>query len=414
MPRKARSSFETASARLKLPIKENKKPYWERLGPGLSLGYRRNDHAGSWSIRAADGAGGEWLKRIGTADDYEHANSKDVLSYEQAVAEARGLYRGKDHADHDASRPVTLDEALGHYRTDLQARSAKPYNADLARTHLTPSLLSKPLALIMADELKAWRNRLVAKGLAPSSVNRIRNSLRACLELSAPNRSHIWKSGLETLPNATRARKLIFPDNVIFSLIGEAYRRDAALGLLCDLLAMSGMRPVQASRLRVEDLIGGDKPRLMVSKSAKGGGRNRAEKKLQRYPVPITTSLCGRLKEASKGRADDAPLLLQADGRPWSESDPHGDYRRAFIEVAEAAGLAPDVTAYLFRHSSIARMLMRGLHTKLVADLHDTSEQMIRQHYGKYIIEHTDEIARAALLHDEPPAKAKVIQISGS
>ena len=69
------------------------------------------------------------------------------------------------------------------------------------------------------------------------------------------------------------------------------------------------------------------------------------------------------------------------------------------------------MTAYLFRHSSIARMLMRGLHTKLVADLHDTSEQMIRQHYGKYIIEHTDEIARAALLHDEPPARAKVIHI---
>ena len=414
MPRKARSSFETATARLKLPLKQNKKPYWERLGPGLSLGYRRNDHAGSWSIRAADGAGGEWLRRIGTADDYEHANSKDVLSYEQAVAEARRLYRGKDDAQHDPSKPVTLDEALTRYESDLIARSARPYNARIARYHLTPSLLSKPLALITADELRAWRNRLIAKGLAPSSVNRVRNALRACLELSAPDRSHVWKTGLETLPNATRARKLIFPDDVIRGLVAEAYRHDGSLGLLCDLLAMSGMRPVQASRLRVEDLIGGDRPRLMVSKSAKGGGRNRAEKKLQRYPVPITASLYGRLKQASRGRADDAPLLLQADGRPWSESDPHGDYRRAFIEVAEAVGLAPDVTAYLFRHSSIARMLMRGLHTKLVADLHDTSEQMIRQHYGKYIIEHTDEIARAALLHDEPPAKAKVIQISGS
>jgi integrase len=413
MPRKIRSSFETATARLKLPFKESKKPHWERLGPGLSLGYRRNEHAGSWSIRAADGAGKEWLRRIGTSDDYEAANGKDVLSYEQAVAEARRLYRGKADAGRDPGKPVSLDEALSKYEADLKARSALPYNARIVRYHLTSSLLSKPLALITADELRAWRDRLVARGLAPSSVNRVRNALRACLELFAPDRSHIWKTGLETLPNATRARKLIFPDDVIRALVAEAYRHDPALGLLCDVLAATGMRPIQAQRLRVEDLIGGDKPRLMVSKTAKGGGRNRAEKKLQRYPVPITASLCAKLKQASKGRADDAPLLLQADGRPWNEINPHADYHRPFIEIIKAVGLEPGTTAYLFRHSSISRMLMRGLHTKLVADLHDTSEQMIRQHYGKFIVEHSDEIARTALLHDEPPTAANVVPIGG-
>src|SRR6516225_6988477 len=247
MPRKARSSLETATARLKLPLKQNKKPYWERLGPGLSLGYRRNDHAGSWSIRAADGAGGEWLKRIGTADDYEAANGGDVLSYEQAVAEARRLYRGK--GDTDPSKPVTLDEGLTRYESDLTARSARPYNARIARYHLTPSLLSKPLALIAADALKTWRDSVVAKGLAPSSVNRVRNSVRACLELFAPDRSHVWKTGLETLPNATRARKLIFPDETIRALVAEAYRHDPALGLVYDVLAMTGMRSIQAQRL---------------------------------------------------------------------------------------------------------------------------------------------------------------------
>ena len=40
MPRKLRSNLETASARAKLPVR--KKPYWQRLGSGLSLGYRRN------------------------------------------------------------------------------------------------------------------------------------------------------------------------------------------------------------------------------------------------------------------------------------------------------------------------------------------------------------------------------------
>jgi integrase len=400
--RKTRSPFESASARLRLPFKENKKPYWQRLGPGLSLGYRRNDHAGSWSIRAADGAGGEWLKRIGTADDYERANGSDVLSYEEAVAEARRLYRGK--ADTDPSKPVTLDEALTRYEADLQARSARPYNARIARFHLTPSLRSKPLALITADELKAWRDSVVAKGLAPSSVNRVRNSLRACLELSAPDRSHIWKTGLETLPNATRARKLIFPDETIRALVAEAYRQDSAFGLLCDVLAATGMRPIQAQRLRIEDLVAGDRPRLMVSKTAKGGGRNRAEKKLQRYPVPITATLCAKLKQAAKGRHDDAPLLLQADGRPWNENNPHADYHHPFVKIVKAVGLEPGTTAYLFRHSNISRMLMRGLHTKLVADLHDTSPVMIQQHYGKFIVEHSDEIARTALLHDEPVA----------
>jgi integrase len=409
--RKTRSPFESASARLRLPIKKNKKPYWQRLGPGLSLGYRRNDHAGSWSIRAADGAGGEWLKRIGTADDYEPANGQDVLSFEQAVAEARRLYRGKDDAEHDPGRPVTLNEALSRYKVDLQARSANPYNADWARRHLTPSLLSKPLALINADELKAWRDHLVAKGLVPSSVNRARNNVRAALELAAPTRSHVWKSGLETLPNATRARKLIFPDETIRALVAEAYRHNPALGLVYDVLAMTGMRSIQAQRLRVEDLIAGDKPRLMVSKTAKGGGRNRAEKKLQRYPVPITAGLCTKLKLAAKGRADDAPLLLLADGRPFPEKS-HGNHRHQWLGIVKAVGLS-NATPYLFRHSSIARMLMRGLPAKLVADLHDTSPLMIQQHYGKFIVEHTDEIARAALLQDEPPAAANVIPIGG-
>jgi integrase len=411
--RKTRSPFESASARLRLPIKENKKPYWQRLGPGLSLGYRRNDHAGSWSIRAADGAGGEWLKRIGTADDYEMANGLDVLSFEQAVAEARRLYRGKDDTEHDSSKPLTLDEALTRYETDLRVRSARPDNARNARYHLTPNLLSKPLTLIAADELRTWRDSVVAKGLAPSSVNRVRNSVRACLELFAPERSHVWRTGLESLPNATRARKLIFPDETIRALVAEAHRHDPALGLLCDVLAATGMRPIQAQRLRVEDLIAGERPRLMVSRTAKGGGRNRAEKKLQRYPVPITSTLCAKLKQAAKRRPDDAPLLLRADGRPWSERNPHGDYRLPFIEIVKVVGLAPGTTAYLFRHSSIARMLMRGLHTKLVADLHDTSPLMIQQHYGKFIVEHSDEIARAALLHDEPPVAANVIPIGG-
>ena len=54
MPKPRKLSFETPTARLRLPIQ--KKPHWLRLGPGLSLGYRRNEGAGTWSSAPPTGA----------------------------------------------------------------------------------------------------------------------------------------------------------------------------------------------------------------------------------------------------------------------------------------------------------------------------------------------------------------------
>ena len=72
----------------------------------------------------------------------------------------------------------------------------------------------------------------------------------------------------------------------------------------------------------------------MMPKSAKGGGRNRSAKKTERYSVPITSQLSSKLKAAAKGRADDAPLLLQSDGSPW-------DNNRARIIIAKSTKSSP-------------------------------------------------------------------------
>ena len=68
-----------------------KRPYRIRLGPGLSLGYRRNEGPSSWVPRTRDGE-----TTIGIADDYEPANGTTVLSFDQAVAVARKLLHGED------------------------------------------------------------------------------------------------------------------------------------------------------------------------------------------------------------------------------------------------------------------------------------------------------------------------------
>ena len=109
------------------------------------------------------------------------------------------------------------------------------------------------------------------------------------------------------------ARNVILSDATVREFVATAYGIDDQFGLLTDTLAITGARPSQAVRLRVEDLHDHPvRPKLMMPKSAKGGGRNRAEKKLERYSVPITVQLAARLKEAAKGRADDAPLCCKA------------------------------------------------------------------------------------------------------
>ena len=73
MPRSIRSSdLETRSARLKLPVA--KEPLFVRIGRGIGLGYRRNQTAGTWVARIADGKGGSWTKAIAIADDFDEAD----------------------------------------------------------------------------------------------------------------------------------------------------------------------------------------------------------------------------------------------------------------------------------------------------------------------------------------------------
>ena len=150
----------------------------------------------------------------------------------------------------------------------------------------------------------------------------------------------------------------------------------------------------------------------MMPKSGKGGGRNRSQKKLERYSVPITVALSRKLKAAAKGRAGDAPLLLCAAGRPW-RANPSRDYREPVREVLSTIGEDPDtVTLYALRHSSIVRMLLKNIPIRLIAALHNTSVGQIERNYSKNITEtHSDDLTRTGLLSEPAPAADNVIPL---
>jgi integrase len=408
------SALESRSARLRLKIR--RRPYsGPSLARGIALMYRRNKTNGSWVLKASDGHGAYWTKGFALADDFEDSDGKAVLTFYEAQDAAKRLARGEDGSADNA--PMTVDGALKDYRRDLEARSANPYNAESPRVHLTPVLLAKPVQLLTAAELKKWRDSLLAN-IAPATVNRVCRCLFAALELTRHHDERIqnrqaWEVGLAGLPDAQEVRNVIISDEKVREFVATAYGRNHQLGLLVDVLAITGARPSQAVRLRVEDFHDHPvRPKLMMPKSAKGGGRNRSQKKSERYSVPITPALAIKLKQAASGRADDAPLLLQSDGSPWG-NNPGLSYHRQVNNIVTAIGLDPaEVTMYCLRHSSIVRMLLRNVPIRLVASLHNTSVAMIEKHYSRYITEHSvDDIARAGLLSESTAAIDNVVAL---
>ena len=414
MARKQRNnSLETRTARLKLAVR--RRPYpGAKLARGKQMQYRRNKGNGTWLLKVSDGHGKPWTKAFAQADDFDESDNAAILTFFEAQDTAKKLTRGEDGGADNA--PITVDGALTAYRADLISRNSNPYNAQWPRVHLTPALISKPVALLTATELKKWRDGLLTK-ISPATVNRLCACLSAALEQAALHDKRIqnrdvWEIGLAGLPNAQQARNVILSDDTVREFVATAYRIDDQFGLLTDTLAVTGARPSQAVRLRVEDLHDHPvRPKLMMPKSAKGGDRNRAEKKLERYSVPITVQLAARLKAAATGRADHAPLLLQGDGSPWGDN-PGAGYHREVKQIVSAIGADPDATMYALRHSSIVRMLKVNVPIRLVASLHNTSTKMIEKHYSKYITEHSDDISRHALLQHEPALGENVVALA--
>lgn len=291
------NNLKNRTNRLKLPIK--KKPYKVLIAPGIFLCYRRNTGPGTWSVEAG------WLKRFAIADDYEPANNGSVLTFWQAQKKALAMVRGSEG---DSDKPVTVDEALTAYETDLKIRGGAIYNATSVRNHLSPAILSKVVMLLTEIELLNWRNGLVTKGLKLSSANRIGKSFKAALALAAKRDRRItnsaaWKNGLKPLKakggsNPPRDNYYL-PDSDILDVVRECYVEDADFGALIDVLAVTGTRESQALKLWPHDIRDEDaeKPRLMLWCSNKGKDRDPEQRQ-----VAITPALAAMLRKRAETR----------------------------------------------------------------------------------------------------------------
>src|SRR5262245_32189385 len=239
------STLTTPKARARLAPRG--KPYFvATVPPGISLGYRRlENRAGSWSARIADGNGGNRIEAIGVADDFEPANGKDVLSFEQAQDKARTVIRG------ESSDKITVARALERYEADLLKRGGLAGNVSRVRHHLPRALLNKEVTTVTEADLSAFRDSIDA---APATINRTIRILKAALAVVESVNERALRMGLKQLPNAHEARNVVLSDDQVRAVVAAAYDENPQFGLFVEVAAVTGARPSQIVRLEICDL----------------------------------------------------------------------------------------------------------------------------------------------------------------
>lgn len=272
--------------------------HWRGVNADVHLGYRKQKRGGRWLVRWYRGDQKYKQTTIGTADDGKmEANGADCLNFEQAKTKAAKVAsqgRAEEIASVDGPAP-TVALAVQSYIEAQEARekSAGESRGD-ARLRLSKHVLRSRLATVALhalteNDLGKWRAGL-GKELAPATVRRVINDLRAALNATATkNRARlpaevalIIKNGLATVDAETaQARdKLALPDADVRRIVQAAATIDQEDGWYGDLLRLvlvlsaTGARFSQVKRNAVGD-VQIVQSRLMVPTSRKGRGKRR-------------------------------------------------------------------------------------------------------------------------------------------
>jgi integrase len=161
-----------------------------------------------------------------------------------------------------------------------------------------------------------------------------------------------------------RARTFIPTEREVRDLIA---RCDPDFALLVRAAVLTGMRYGELTALEARDLDA-DKGTLNL-RTSKTGERE----------VLLSTAAVAFFVEQASSKLPRAPMFTTAAGARWT---PSLQSRR----MRQASGLRAFVF-YSLRHYSLSRQLAAGIPSALVAKNSGTSEQMLRQHYHKFIAE---------------------------
>lgn len=364
------------SAREKLKPKAGNAPHFQRLRPGLFLGFRPG--SGTWIARArADGSDYQ-TKALG---DYGTLPGNERFNVAKRDAEAFG-----ELVETGGVRPADLETITDACRAYLKTvADANGIAAGVFRRHVFDDPLGRiKLDKLRRNHLRQWRTRLqdapaavtrdkagsVTKKRAASTVNRdivpLRAALRRVLVPGAPNTEAAWQEAL--LPaKKVDGRRTLYLDRRERKRLLDFASDDAAPFLRA--MCLLPLRPGALAALTARQF---DKRTRTLTVGTDKAGHDR------RITLPTSTAEFVALQ--AKGKLPAAHLFAHG-GKAWERHE----WSDAIKAAAAEAKLPDACCAYTLRHSTITDLVLAGLPLLSVAQISGTSAAMIERHYGHLV-----------------------------
>jgi len=361
------------SARERLKIR--REPYWQRLGEGAYLGFRRGPD--TWIARYRTRDGKQAYQALAEATDYDKAKSAAEAWFGQLGSTAvRSAKRG------------TVRAALETY-LDWLRDQGRDSTADTCEQRFGLIVWNDPIAgiklqVLTKDDMREWRDRL-REGRKPRSINRHVRSIVAGLnrahELGHVGNPDAWKlSPLADDVDEAGDTAVMLSTEQRQALVASA---DPITALFLRGLELTGARPKELADAVASDF---DKQTGTVRLQHRKG----RPAKLRSRAVVLSAEGVAFFSKQAKGKTPKAPLLVGPSGGHWDRFQWSKATRTAVDahnKTAKGNERIPDgASAYSFRHARISELLqIHGIDPLTVALQTGTSIRMIEKAYFRFI-----------------------------
>lgn len=203
----------------------------------------------------------------------------------------------------------------------------------------------------------------------------MRAALNKILAPGAPGTEAAWQEALRSIRNANRQRTLYLDRDQRRALLANV---SAVAEPFVRTLCLLPLRPGAVASLTVGD-FDERTSELTIGRDKSGKSRR----------ILVPRAVAALFAAQSKDKLRAAPLLTQANGKAWDRNT----WKKPIAEAADRASLPVGATAYTLRHSTITDLVNGGLQLLAIAQISDTSIEMIERHYG-----HLDRHASAEAL----------------